>query len=98
MEKGYEKFVEELRLALLSTTGMKEDRIFFRRKGEPLAETGDRLFVECAEDEEALEICGIYTEELYERYEEKESLQTIAEEVTVEIRKVQQKGFLENTK
>ena len=98
MEKGYEEFVEKLRLILLSKTGMKESGIFFRRKGEPLAKTGDRLFVECAEDEDVLEMCGIYTEELYERYEEKESLETLAEEVTLEIRRVQQKGFLDNTK
>ena len=98
MKKEYEKFVEELRLALLSTTGMKEDRIFFRRKGEPLAETGDRLFVECAEDEDTVEICGIYTEELYERYEEEESLEALTEEVTAELQRAQQKEFLDNTK
>lgn len=98
MEKGYEEFVEKLRLILLSKTGMKESGIFFRRKGEPFAETGDRLFVECAEDEDVLEVCGIYTEELYERFKEKESLEALAEEVTVDIRRAQQKEFWENTK
>ena len=98
MEKGYEEFVEKLRRILLSKTGMKESGIFFRRKGEPFAETGDRLFVECAEDEDVLEVCGIYTEELYERFTEKESLEALAEEVTVDIRRAQQKEFWENTK
>ena len=51
MNKNYEEFIGELRLFLLNENGYTEDKIYFRKKGEKMAENGDRLFLVCAEED-----------------------------------------------
>ncbi len=69
MNKNYEEFIGELRLFLLNETGYTEDKIYFRKKGEKMAENGDRLFLVCAEEDGMKEICGVHVQELFEDYE-----------------------------
>lgn len=87
MEKGYETFVTELRKLLLAAMDLEEDEIYFAKKGEKYGCTGDRLFVECRHIEKAKKICGLHTEELYERYCQEHNLNNIVHDCVCEIKK-----------
>ena len=43
----YEEFVKELKERLMVRLQLPEEKIYFCRKGEKYAETGDRLVIEC---------------------------------------------------
>lgn len=87
MEKGYETFVTELRKLLLAAMDLEEDEVYFAKKGEKYGCTGDRLFVECRHIEKAKKICGLHTEELYERYCQEHNLNNIVHDCVCEIKK-----------
>lgn len=98
MEEGYKEFVEKLRLALMEAMGISEEKIYFEEKGGPYTETGDKLFVECAENENAKEVCGLYTGDLYERFQSDVSINEIVESVMMQIERAASAEFLESTK
>ena len=87
MEKGYETFVTDLRKLLLAAMGLGEEEIYFAKEGEKYGCTGDRLFVECGHIEKAKQICGLHTEELYERYCQERKLENIVHDCVREIKK-----------
>ena len=98
MEMDYFAFVEEIRRKIIAETGFAEDKVYFEQKGGTFARTGDRLFVECASNEDSREVCGIYIEELYDRYLEGKSIDGMAQDVVGEIRRVKREGYFENTR
>lgn len=98
MKKDYGIFVEKLRQSLLDTLDMEAEKIFFNEGGTGLAGTGDRLFIECDVHEGTREVCGIYTEELYERYQSGTALKKITEDVIGELDKAKRGNFFEKTR
>lgn len=98
MERKYEAFVEELRQQLLDATGLTEDRIYFEKEGGKYAVTGDRLVIACAQKGETQQFCGLYVEELFERYKENTPMDTLVEEVLRDVDKALSLEFLEKTK
>lgn len=97
MLKDYEEFVEALRQGILAVTGLTESEVYFRKKGERFAENGDRLFVECAAHKEGKEVCGLYSQELYEHYLDGMSMKKIVQDVNRELKRVTQAGFFKKT-
>lgn len=89
MEKGYETFVTDLRKLLLAAMDLKEEEIYFTKDGEKYGCAGDRLFVECGHMEKAKKVCGLHTDELYERYcQEEHSFENIIHDCVREIKRV----------
>lgn len=88
MEKGYETFITDLRKLLLAAMGLEEEEIYFVKEGEKYGCSGDRLFVECGDMEKAKKVCGLHTEDLYERYCQEHSLENIIHDCVREIKKV----------
>ena len=98
MEKGYEAFVEALREAMLAASGFKESRIYFEKKGGTFSTNGDRLFVEFAEHEDGREVCAFYTEELYARYLQEQTMEEIVGDMISELNHVRGSGIFEKTR
>lgn len=98
MEKEYRSFVEKLRRGLLDILEMGEEKIFFNEGGTGLACTGDRLFIECSAHGDTREVCGIYTEELYENYKNGTSIEKITRDVIGELDKAKRGNFFEKTR
>ena len=69
---------------------MEEEKIYFAKKGEKYGCTGDRLFVECGDIEKSRQICGLHTEELYERYCKEHKLENIIHDCVCEIKKARE--------
>lgn len=95
MEKGYEAFVEELRHALLQATGYTEDKIYYKHKDDYPPTADDRLFVECAEKEEAREVCALYIKDLYEQYQQGITMEAMIKEAVRDLEKMQASGFFQ---
>ena len=98
MQENYFAFVEDLRKKIMEATGFSEDKVYFERKGGPLAKTGDRLFIECVSSEAGREVCGIYIEELYQKYLHGMCLELMADDVVREINRVRQAGYFDDTR
>lgn len=98
MGKDYRTFVKELRQMLLDTLEVGEEKIFFKERAEGITAMGDRLFIECASTEDTKEVCGIYTEELFESYQGGVSLERIARDVRRELEKVKKGNLFEKTR
>ena len=86
MENGYETFITDLRKLLLAAMELEEGKIYFARKGEMYGCTGDRLFVECGSVDKTRQVCGLHTEELYERYCQEHKLENIIHDCIREIK------------
>lgn len=86
MENGYETFITDLRKLLLAAMDLEEGKIYFARKGEMYGCTGDRLFVECGSVDKTRQVCGLHTEELYERYCQEHKLENIIHDCIREIK------------
>lgn len=98
MGKGYEVFIQKLQQALMVATGIPKEKFYFDKCAEKEDRAGDRLFVECAEYEDACEVCGIYTGELYDRYLQEDGLEGIVQSVLREMDKVKKAGFYQKTR
>ena len=94
MELMYEEFVGKLRLVLKETMRISEEKIYFQEKGGPYTPTGDKLFIELAGYDGTKEVCGFYTEDLYERYRNDISVEEIAEMIMIQIKKVSGEEFV----
>lgn len=94
MELMYQEFVEKLRLVLKETMRISEEKIYFQEKGGPYTPEGDKLFIELAGSGETKEVCGFYTEDLYERYRSDVSLEELAEIVMIQIKRVSGEDFV----
>ena len=98
MDLKYKMFVEQLRRELLLATGLKADRIFYVPGGGKLSSDGDRLFIVCAQAEEAREVCGLFLGELYQCFLDGVSLDEILQRILKELEKIATSGFYEKTR
>ena len=92
MKLGYLEFVEVLRKQLLNALHLQEQQIFFKKKA---IDNKDRLFVETFENLSGKQLCGIDVKDLYERYMEGSSMESISYSVQDEIEKLKTVGMLE---
>ena len=69
MQKDYETFVEKLEIGIYEATGIPRENISFEKEGGRFAPVGDRLLVKLAEHDDAWEVCGLYTQELFKSYQ-----------------------------
>ena len=92
MEKGYEMFITDLRRLLLAAMDMEEEKIYFakkkRRKSMAAQETGFLWSAEILK--KSRQICGLHTEELYERYCKEHKLENIIHDCVCEIKKARE--------
>ena len=65
MQKDYETFVEKLEIGIYEATGIPRENISFEKEGGRFAPVGDRLLVKFVEHDDAWEVCGLYTQELF---------------------------------
>ena len=80
MQKDYEVFVEKLEAGIYEATGIPRENIHFEKEGGKYAPVGDRLLVKFAEHEDAWEVCGLYTQELFKAYQEGSPMEEIMKE------------------
>ena len=92
MKLGYLEFVEVLRKQLLNALHLQEQQIFFKKKA---IDNKDRLFVEAFENSSGKQLCGIDVKDLYERFMEGSSMESISYSVQDEIEKLKTVGMLE---
>ena len=92
MKLGYLEFVEVLRKQLLNALHLQEQQIFFKKKA---IDNKDRLFVDAFENLSGKQLCGIDVKDLYERFMEGSSMESIFYSVQEEIEKLKTVGMLE---
>ena len=92
MKLGYLEFVEALSKQLLNALNLQEQQIFFKKKA---IDNKDRLFVDAFENLSGKQLCGIDVKDLYERYMEGSSMESISYSVQDEIEKLKTVGMLE---
>lgn len=98
MQKDYEAFVQELETGIYEATGISRENIHFEKEGSRYAPVGDRLLVKFAEHEDAWEVCGLYTQELYKSYQNGSSMAEIMKEITDDLARVRKAEIYEKTK
>lgn len=98
MQKDYEVFVEKLETGIYEATGIPRENIHFEKEGGKYAPVGDRLLVKFAEHEDAWEVCGLYTQELFKAYQEGSSMEEIMKEITDDLARVRKAEIYEKTK
>ena len=84
MQKDYETFVEKLEIGIYEATGIPRENISFEKEGGRFAPVGDRLLVKFAEHDDAWEVCGLYTQELFKSYQNGSPFEEIIKEITSE--------------
>ena len=92
MKLGYLEFVEALSKQLLNALNLQEQQIFFKKKA---IDNKDRLFVEAFENSSGKQLCGIDVKDLFERFMEESSMESIFYSVQEEIEKLKTVGMLE---
>ena len=92
-----EKLMEEL-TPLLSEVGVKIYDISFEKEGGRFAPVGDRLLVKFAEHDDAWEVCGLYTQELFKSYQSGSSFEEIMTEITDDLKRIKKADIYEKTK
>lgn len=98
MEKDYQAFVETLKTKLHEMTGIPCEDMCFEKQGSRFAPDGDRLLVRFARHEEAWEVCGFYTKEIFETYTNGRSIEEITEEMVNHITQIKEADVYERTK
>lgn len=98
MQKDYEVFVEKLEAGIYEATGIPRENIHFEKEGGKYAPVGDRLLVKFAEHEDAWEVCGLYTQELFKAYQEGSPMEEIMKEITDDLERVRKAKIYEKTK
>lgn len=97
MQTGYEKFVRDLQQMFQAEGGFGPDDIWFEERNEMIVPAGDRIFVRIAEHEDAWEVCAFYTEKLFERFRNGQSLTGIVSEMINSIEQIRESGVYEKT-
>ena len=81
MQKDYEIFIEDLQEKIYQKGEIPRENMKFEREGGKYAIGGDRLLVKFAEHEDAWEMCGVYTQELFRAFQEGRTIEDIVEEI-----------------
>ena len=95
---NYEMFVEELKNKISAAINIPIENIEFSKDGDRFSPTGDRLLVKFAEHDDAYEICGIHTKELFREFLNGTSFDTILDSTVRDIRQLQGQNSYEKTK
>ena len=95
---NYEMFVEELKNKISAAINIPIENIEFSKDGDRFSPTGDRLLVKIAEHDDAYEICGIHTKELFREFLNGTSFDTILDSTVRDIRHLQGQNSYEKTK
>ena len=98
MQKDYETFVEKLEIGIYEATGIPRENISFEKEGGRFAPVGDRLLVKFAEHDDAWEVCGLYTQELFKSYQSGSSFEEIMAEITDDLKRIKKADIYEKTK
>lgn len=88
MQKDYETFVEKLEIGIYEATGIPRENISFEKEGGRFAPVGDRLLVKFAEHDDAWEVCGLYTQELFKSYQNGSPFEEIIKEITDDLNRI----------
>ena len=81
MEMTYESFVETLRSKLLEATGYDEEMICYKQETEYPPTSGDRLLLKRQRNEEIMEVCALYVQDLFREYQNGWSMEAIVREI-----------------
>ena len=76
MQKDYEIFIEDLQEKIYQKGEIPRENMKFEREGGKYAIGGDRLLVKFAEHEDAWEMCGVYTQELFRAFQEGRTIES----------------------
>ena len=85
MEMTYESFVETLRSELLEATGYDEEMICYKQETEYPPTSGDRLLLKRQRNEEIMEVCALYVQDLYREYQNGWSMEAIVREIVEQL-------------
>ena len=97
MQKDYETFVEKLEIGIYEATGIPRENISFEKEGGRFAPVGDRLLVKFAEHDDAWEVCGLYTQELFNLIRMAVRLRII-KEITDDLNRIKKADIYEKTR
>ena len=97
MQKDYETFVEKLEIGIYEATGIPRENISFEKEGGRFAPVGDRLLVKFAEHDDAWEVCGLYTQELFKSYQNGSPFEEIIKEITDDLNRIKKADIYEKT-
>lgn len=95
---NYEMFVEELKNKISAAINIPIENIEFSKDGDRFSPTGDRLLVKFAEHDDAWEVCGLYTQELFKSYQSGSSFEEIMTEITDDLKRIKKADIYEKTK
>ena len=95
---NYEMFVEELKNKISAAINIPIENIEFSKDGDRFSPTGDRLLVKFAEHDDAWEVCGLYTQELFKSYQSGSSFEEIMTEITYDLKRIKKADIYEKTK
>ncbi len=95
---NYEIFVEELKNEISAAISIPRENISFEKEGGRFAPVGDRLLVKFAEHDDAWEVCGLYTQELFKSYEEGDTFANILAKVIEDILRIKDANVYDQTK
>lgn len=98
MQKDYETFVEKLEIGIYEATGIPKENISFEKEGGRFAPVGDRLLVKFAEHDDAWEVCGLYTQELFKSYQNGSPFEEIIKEITDDLNRIKKADIYEKTR
>ena len=98
MQKDYETFVEKLEIGIYEATGIPRENISFEKEGGRFAPVGDRLLVKFAEHDDAWEVCGLYTQELFKSYQNGSPFEEIIKEIIDDLNRIKKADIYEKTR
>lgn len=90
-------FVRDLQRKLQIQGDFGPDDIWFEKKNGIIVPAADRLFVRIAEHADAYEVCAFYTESLYKRLSNGQSVDEIVNEMMKNIQQMRETGVYEKT-
>ena len=95
---NYEMFVEELKNKISAAINIPIENIEFSKDGDRFSPTGDRLLVKFAEHDDAWEVCGLYTQELFKSYQNGSPFEKIIKEITDDLNRIKKADIYEKTR
>lgn len=95
---NYEMFVEELKNKISIAINIPIENIEFSKDGDRFSPTGDRLLVKFAEHDDAWEVCGLYTQELFKSYQNGSPFEEIIKEITDDLNRIKKADIYEKTR
>ncbi len=95
---NYKMFVEELKNKISAAINIPIENMEFVKDGNKYAPTGDRLLIKLAKHDNAYEICGLHTKELFREFLNGTSFGTILDSTVRDIRQLQGQNPYEKTK